>query len=297
MLTRVVCAALILLVSLSPVAQEKAESQYRIQQHFDCYWGYGHGGSFSIVRFQENKDRTFTVLYVYFSNGGYKKLKPRSKWKNDAYILKTEKAVISSAVFEKAKEILLKGLKDSEERPQTVDTDWMSTSDFLAGLSLYEGGISSEKIWCGYRRKSKEPFYKPLLSSCIEIEKLSKTFEWKGADTAETGSFISDVLISQSPKFKRLSWWWPKERLVQMSGIKGNTRAIPVLISLIRTAKAGGRSDAQSVTDRNLGYLVTALDCITGRNLRFDSKGEPRPLPDVVADYVKLYGSAGAAVQ
>lgn len=47
---------------------------------------------------------------VYFSDGGYGILEPRSKWPGDAYILKTEKAALSLILYGKAKDICIEGL-------------------------------------------------------------------------------------------------------------------------------------------------------------------------------------------
>jgi hypothetical protein len=275
--------------------EKKMESSKNVQetggakQYFTCYSGSGHGGSLNIMQFRKNADKTFSVLNAYIDIGSMvNRIKPRSRWPGDSYIFKTKKALIDQNTYKKARKICIFGMNRAHGRHRPNGT-W-SSHDFISGFRLFDGKAVCEKIYCGYSNSAKSSFYKPLSEAFKELSDLSNGFDWKEEkDSYEFAELITDNLILLYPKFKDSNWWWGKERLIKMSGIRNNTKAIPILIKLLKETRGKVYSDTDSVNTRNIRYILTALDEITGQSLRFDKLGEPRKLNDVVTDYLEKF--------
>jgi hypothetical protein len=288
MLKEAIYIALVMTSPLAIFAEDRAEQKAKTQEYFSTYSGSGHGGSLDLMQFQKNSDTTYSVLSIYINTGSMmNRIKPRSKWPYDAYKLTMKKALVDENTYTEAKKICVAGLDNSQDISEGDGS--FASVDFISGLRFVDEKETREKIYCGYVNSARTPFYKPLSKATRELSDLSANFKWQEQDDPELTGFITDTLILLYPKFKDSYWWWPKERLIQMSGRKGNTQAIPLLIKLMKETQEGVYSDTKSVNDRNLEYIVTALDDITGQGLRFDEKGEPRHLTDVVKDYLAKY--------
>jgi hypothetical protein len=297
-------SAVICLLSLGVSAEES----------IDVYTGNGHGFWLRLLRMTHNNDATH-ALKITLKASGYMKKPARSPWPDDDFEIKTERALVTEDVFSKARDLASLAIRqssDTEEQPGIMPPDqgekaevaapksrWRSTNDFLAGLRIVDTNTVHMKVWFGYEDSGQECMYAPLRGAAGEIDRLLTDAVWKDAMDDEVRAFTDSVFREQSASFSRPFYWWIRERLVMVAGAAGSDAVVPVLLDLLRH---GAFEQNQGVIDRNCAYIVTALDGVTGRQLRFfpegqqpDANRKPRPLKDVVADYLRIYGLKPAA--
>lgn len=263
-----------------------------VKEWFSYCRGNGHGGTLTLVQFQDRGDRDHVVLCATFDGGSMvNRAKPRSKWPDDAFTLRMKRAAIDKKAYDQAKEMCATGISRSQDVVGGLGET--SSADFIVGLAVSDTKGLSERVYSGYSNSVMKPYYGPLSEATGELEKFTGGLNWQEQQDAQCVRLITDTLLRLKPEFKderpAVSWWWVKERLICMNGIPGNDRAVPVLTKLMHETRNGDYSDNKVINESNLSYIVTALDDITGKNFRFDEAGNPRPLDAVVEDYSAEY--------
>ena len=284
----------------------------------DVYGGSGHGFSLNLTRLIETKPTTgieVHVLRVKFKESGYVKGKPRSPWPDDEFTFKVETAFLAPEAFEHLWQNANDALKKSESQeapPIHMETPdgkhrvvmVSSSSDMLTGIGLANRGMCSLKHWAGYRGTMPAAIYGPLEESAEHIEQAIEKLEWTEAQTDETRAFVSESFARLAPSFNAQGYWWVRERLIQLAGACANADVVPELYRILKSSVETNKDSASE--KRCVGYALTALDTLTGREFRFFKPSKPgkkekenppnaerksRKEEDVAADYLDLFNA------
>lgn len=272
-------------------AEENNQENGNLKDSFDCYDGNSRGGVLTLLRFRQFGHESPSVLRVRLSGGGMRKVKSRSNWKGDSYILSAETAKISEEMYEECKAICLSAVNEVKFSQNLSDARSLTSSMIVVGFNFFETDIQFESIYCGGLDNAKEAFYKPLQEARDKINEIVKGLDWVEDVDDGIADFVNEVMMSQMIRYRHdQSQWWLMGQIIRMTGIKGNYSAVPLLIELIQIEQTDRLPETAPIKERNLGIIVTALDEITGKARRFDTKGKPKSTGAVVDEYLRLYG-------
>lgn len=162
---------------------------------------------------------------------------------------------------------------------------WMTSSDFLASITLVVPGATVDRSFVGYSANDTQLESLPLSFS---IERLDASIPptalspWT-FDAAARAIFVAEV-TRRAPHFDEQFHWWVREAFVRAAGDGGDASLTPLLRRyLVKTDPTSG--------ERTRIAAISALAAITGEDRRFDASGLERPVDTVALEYTKMLAS------
>ncbi len=153
-----------------------------------------------------------------------------------------------------------------------------STSDvhLLVRFSS-SSGAALERRYTGYEGPRAQSDLLPLRLGHEPLAKATSAIPWQSrAPTDEDRAFFVDRFLAG---FGPEQGWWVRERFLALASRLGNAELIPSLLGA--ATKTEGREPVQA---------INALASITGWDIRYDERGNPRPPTEVASQYVAECG-------
>ena len=80
------------------------------------------------------------------------------------------------------------------------------------------------------------------------------------------------------------SWWWVKERILNLSGVLSTKETVPTLLAIL------AKSKPEHPTEIRQRYLAaSAIARLTGKDFRYDAKGKELPINQTAKKYLKSF--------
>ena len=159
-----------------------------------------------------------------------------------------------------------------------------STYDFVVHIDGMGEAGDQPILYCGYASSRKRKDYVKLQASWSWMDRFQKERipHAESNVTDEGRKVFAELFLKTRPHWdKRRFWWWVRERMVSLARDFGNESLLEPLSRYFDPEFTDGGASLK----RTAYGALNALASLTGEDFRFDEKGKPRNIGEVVGDY------------